>query len=173
MAYATYDTSLISKCEGWIEGRLKSGIEYLAMSDVYLFPGLADYDGSLGNAMEEFIAIGRRPFVTLGWKSSSDMPIIDEDSSDRESRYMLHVCTDNPRAAGARVGEAYADNQVGTNYFVEQIIALFHDTAPAMTSGLLTLTTDRCYVGPVRTVFAPKGISIVEIELVIREVPSA
>lgn len=179
---AAHDASLMSEIEDWaiaaiVALRISEQVVFEAEQVIH-YPGLAAWDASYGDYMSVFVNAARRPFASVAWQSSTAMQHPAEDSRDRESTFMLHLVTDNVRGidlgdAPARTGETGTPVTPGTNLLTELITDALHDKAPAKTSGSLSWTTDRTQVRSTRLIPAPKGISVVEIELVVREVPSA
>lgn len=163
------DGSLISGVEGWAVGALRA-LSQFEDNQVIHYPGLALWDQTLPAVMEEFIQLARKPFVTVGWKSSASLPQPADDSSDRESLYMVHLVTENMRDAAARTGETGVP---GTNLLTELIIDALHDKRPFQSSATLPRESQQTDVKAARIILAPRGVSIVELELVVREVPNA
>lgn len=172
-----HDGSLCSEMEAWIVTTLAAIVEdevaFFEANEIILYPGLASWDGSLGEVMEEFTRAARKPFATVGYKSSRALPQATEDSSDRESLFMVHLITENQRPALARVGETGTPTIPGSNKLMELVVDALHDKVPDKSSATLSRTSQQTRVENVRSIPCPKGISVIEIELIVREVPSA
>jgi len=164
-----YDTSLISQVENWIATTI-GALSLVASGESKLFTGFQGWDQPLGTRIQEILESSRRPCAITSWIGSSGMSVQHEVHKDRESRYIVVLCAENFRPAAARVGES--GSVVGTNALVEVVINALHDKRPNVTSDLLGLTAQETRVGNSRPIATPRGLSIVEIEVICREVPT-
>jgi hypothetical protein len=174
-----HDASLYSEIEAWAVAtilaiRIGEDAPFPA-GQVIHYPGLASWDGSLSQVMEEFAnKVNRRPFCTVGWSSSTALQKPTEDSADRESTYMIHLVEDNMRLAAARLGETGTPVIPGTHRLMELIHNALDDKTPAKTAASpIVRTSQQTEVRAMRSIPCPAGVSVIEIELVVREVPSA
>jgi hypothetical protein len=160
------DGSLASKNEEWIATRIKTIIAF-GTENVVLFNGLQNWDAPVGAAIQELASQVNKPGAIVAWQSDTGLPTA-EGEQDRDCRFAVWVVTDNARDAAARTGES---GIVGSHMLVERVIGVLHNQNPNQTSGDLGRTSQECRVGPSRQIWGPRGASIVEIEVIIRDVP--
>lgn len=168
-----YDKSLVSQIENWIVETV-GALSQIQSSEVIPFPGFQQWEAALGTRVKEIMELGRFPAVIESWIGMQWRVIPDEQQADMEHRFIVAIVQLHEGGTAAeRIGESAT--VLGTHGLMEVVRLALHDKQPNLVSEITdsNIATDQTKVVAMRPVATPKGQSIVELELVVREAPNA